>query len=69
MTLAVNDKIKKSAKRINSLFLLKNNQKCIDTPFSSAIVLLNAVKTPNPDKQDKCVNEVIFCEKRAENNF
>jgi hypothetical protein len=23
----------------------------------------------NPDKQDKCVNEVIFCYKCAENNF
>ncbi len=24
---------------------------------------------PNPDKQDKCVNEVIFCQKSSENNF
>ncbi len=24
---------------------------------------------PNPDKQDKCVNEVVFCLKIAENNF
>ena len=23
----------------------------------------------SPDKQDKCVNEVIFCQKSAENNF
>ena len=25
--------------------------------------------TTSPDKQDKCVNEVIFCQKTAENNF
>jgi hypothetical protein len=24
---------------------------------------------PSPDKQDKWVNEVIFCQKIAENNF
>ena len=24
---------------------------------------------PAPDKQDKCVNEVIFCKKSAKNNF
>jgi len=24
---------------------------------------------PGPAKQDKCVNEVIFCQKNAENNF
>jgi len=23
----------------------------------------------SPDKQDKFVNEIIFCQKRAENNF
>ena len=23
----------------------------------------------NPDKRDKCVNEIIFCQKSAENNF
>jgi len=26
-------------------------------------------ETPHPDKQDKFVNEVIFCLKSAENNF
>jgi len=30
----------------------------------------NAIKfTASPDKQDKCVNEVISCQKSAENNF
>jgi hypothetical protein len=27
------------------------------------------VQLPNPDKQDQCVNEVIFCKKSAENDF
>jgi len=27
------------------------------------------IQVPGPDKQDKFVNEVIFCQKNAENNF
>jgi hypothetical protein len=27
------------------------------------------ISRPTPDKQDKCVNEAIFCQKNAENSF
>jgi len=30
---------------------------------------MKVFQAPDPYKQDKCVNEVLFCQKNAEKNF